>query len=313
VRYGVYAPDLLITGVAELDLFSWNATDGPLRAPELCVGLGLAEWPTDVLLSYCATRGLVDRDIAHCDRVSLTDLARHHLVDGSALDLRAYSTSVAERPTVRELIRIPRTDEQATWASSGAADWVGGLDDPGFAGRITAAMDARSAFLAPALAEAISGVPLSALLDVGGSSGVYASALVDRRPGARAAVLERPPVDAAARRLLLARGYAGRVDVSSRRDVDADPGQQATPATRLPMLACSGGTPTPSKAVYDTSEVTPTRGPDCAGEHAGDDQHECFAGTGHRSECGKTAARAYRLRGVGRTLLDPGECEDDDR
>ena len=51
------------------------------------------------------------------------------------------------------------------------------------------------------------------------------------------------------------------VPASSRRDVDADPGQHATPATRLQTLACSGGTPTPSNAEYDTSEVTPPAAP----------------------------------------------------
>src|SRR6476661_6265767 len=51
------------------------------------------------------------------------------------------------------------------------------------------------------------------------------------------------------------------VPASSRRDVDADPGQQATAATRLQTLACSGGTQTPSKAEYDTSEVTPPAAP----------------------------------------------------
>ena len=213
MRDGVYAPDLLIAAVAEFDLFSWIAAHGPFRAPELRAELGLAERPTDVLLTYCAALGLVDRDVADGDRVALTDMARHHLVDGSAFDLRAYYASLAERPTVRELTRILQTDAQAAWASGGATDWAGGLDDPAFAGRITAAMDARGTFLAPALAEAISDVPLSALLDVGGSSGVYASALLDRRPGARAAVLERPPVDTAARTLLQARGYAGRVEV----------------------------------------------------------------------------------------------------
>jgi len=213
VRDGVYAADLLIAAVAELDLFSWMAARGPLRAADLRAGLGLAERPADVLLTYCAALGLLDRDVADGDRLTLTDLARHHLVAGSPFDLRAYYASLAARPAVRELARILRTDEQATWASGGTADWSGGLDDPDFAGRITAAMDARGAFLAPVLAEVIADLPCTALLDVGGSSGVYACAVVDRRPGVRASVLERPPVDAAARTLLRARGYAGRVEV----------------------------------------------------------------------------------------------------
>ena len=41
----------------------------------------------------------------------------------------------------------------------------------------------------------------------------------------------------------------------------ADPGQQATPATRLATFADSGGTPTASRAEYDTSEVIPPAAP----------------------------------------------------
>jgi 3-hydroxy-5-methyl-1-naphthoate 3-O-methyltransferase len=217
IRDGVYAADLLIAAVVELDLFSWLAAHGPLRAAELRDGLDTAERPTDVLLTYCAALGLINRDVVDDDLLELTDLARHHLVVGSPFDLRAYYASLVERPAVRELARILRTDRQAAWAGAGAVggptDWAGRLDDPHFAERMTAAMDSRGAFLGPALAEVVSDVPVSALLDVGGSSGVYACAVLDRHPGTRATVLERPPVDAAARTLLRSRGYGDRIEV----------------------------------------------------------------------------------------------------
>jgi 3-hydroxy-5-methyl-1-naphthoate 3-O-methyltransferase len=218
VRDGVYAADLLIAAVAELDLFTWLATHGPMSAADLRTGLGLAERPADVLLTYCAALDLVDRDLDADDRVGLTELARRHLVAGSAFDLRAYYGSLAERPAVRELVHVLRTDAHAAWASAPAGtdhdpDWSGRLGDRAFAERITAAMDARGAFLAPALAEVITDVPITALLDVAGSSGVYSTAVLAGRPGARAAVLERPPVDTAARTLLQARGSADRIEV----------------------------------------------------------------------------------------------------
>jgi hypothetical protein len=93
------------------------------------------------------------------------------------------------------------------------ADWAGRLDDPAFARHATAAMDARGTFLGPALAETVASLPVSSVLDVGGGSGSYACALADRMPGIHAAVLERPPADAAARALLAERGYARRVAV----------------------------------------------------------------------------------------------------
>jgi O-methyltransferase domain len=76
--------------------------------------------------------------------------------------------------------------------------------------------------LGPALAEALSGVPATRVLDVGGSSGIYACALVDHDPLLRATVLERPPVDRAARALLADRGYWDRIDVDAA-DMFTDP------------------------------------------------------------------------------------------
>ena len=70
------------------------------------------------------------------------------------------------------------------------------------------------------------------------------------------------------------------VPASSRRDVDADPGQHATHTTRLQTLACSGGTPAPSNAEYDTSEVTPPAAPTAPATINA-------TAYGHRSECGK--------------------------
>lgn len=42
LRDGVYAPDLLMAAVAELDLFSLVAAEGPVTIPVLCGRLGLS-------------------------------------------------------------------------------------------------------------------------------------------------------------------------------------------------------------------------------------------------------------------------------
>nr|MBA2496936.1 methyltransferase [Acidimicrobiia bacterium] len=75
------------------------------------------------------------------------------------------------------------------------------------------AMDARGALLAPALARAVADVPGRRLLDIAGGSGIYATAMVDARPDLQATVVERAPVDTAARVLLADRGKAERVTV----------------------------------------------------------------------------------------------------
>lgn len=229
VRDGAYAADLLIAAVAEFDLFSWLDERGPLPAAQVCAAMGWAARPADVLLTLAAAAGLIERDLVAQDRVAVTELARQHLVAGSRFDLRAYYSSLRERPAVGEFVKVLRSDLPAAWASASpsaendseqedrdddvASDWSGRLDDVEFARRITAAMDARGAFLGPALSEAVADLDFSRLLDIGGSSGVYAAALVEQRPQARATVFERAPVDQAARTLLRDRGLDGRIDV----------------------------------------------------------------------------------------------------
>lgn len=108
-----------------------------------------------------------------------------------------------ERPACAELLSVLRTGEPASWASARRDDdWAGRLDDPQFARRITAAMDARGSALAPALAGALADLPFASVLDIGGGSGVYVRALLEQRDGLVAAVLERSPVDEAAQTIL---------------------------------------------------------------------------------------------------------------
>lgn len=201
VRDGVYAPDLLIVAVAELDLFSWLAARGPVPLRRVCAEYGLEPRPADVLATYCAALGLLDRD---GDLLAATEFATQYLVAGSRYDLRAYYASLAQRPGCVELSRVLHTGQPAGWAGAGgaASDWAARLDDPQFARGFTAAMDARGAFLGPALAGVLDDVPMHRVLDIGGGSGVYLRALTDRRSGVSGSVLERAPVDAAARTLL---------------------------------------------------------------------------------------------------------------
>lgn len=225
IRDGAYASDLLIAAVTEFDLFTWLARHGPTSVIELCAAMGWAARPADVLLTLAAAHGLVGRDVA-ADTVDVTELGRHHLAAGSPYDLRPYYASLRERPAVGEFAAVLRTDTPAAWASAGtvdgAADWSGRLDDATFARRITAAMDARGAYLGPALRDTVADLAVTHLLDVGGSSGIYAGALIVQRPEATATVVERSPVDEAARILLEDRGLAERVGVHTG-DMFTDP------------------------------------------------------------------------------------------
>ena len=209
-RDGVYASDLLIAAVADLDLFTSLAAD-PCDLDDLCTRFGVTLRPVDVMCTLLRALGLIeDRE----GTLHVTPLAREHLVEGSPFDLRPYFSSLVERPAVQELLQVLRTDEPAAWASApGQTAWAPRLDDRDFAARITAAMDARGAYLAPALADAVDTEGLGAVLDVAGGSGIYACAFAARHAHLRAAVLERSPVDSVARDMVNRRGYSHRVGV----------------------------------------------------------------------------------------------------
>lgn len=221
LRDGIYAPDLLIVAVAELDLFTRVARAGGTDVAGLCAELQLDARAADVMVTYLTALELLERDAD--DRLRLSRLAGEHLVGGSPLDLRPYFASLRERPGCAELLSVLRTGRPADWASAtGQHEWAERLDDADFATRFTAAMDARAAFLGPALAATLADIPARRVLDIAGGSGGYACALVDRAPERRATVFERPPVDATARALLAERGYDDRITVASG-DMFADP------------------------------------------------------------------------------------------
>jgi hypothetical protein len=227
-RDRAYADDLLIAAVAELDVFTWLEAAAPTPTGEragaglppgvtferLCDELGFAPRPARVLVVLLAALGLIDWNGTE---LRTSESARRHLMAGAVQDLRPYFASLRGRPAVAELVQVLRTGEPAAWGSASAGtDWATAMTDPAAATQLTAAMDARAAVLAPALAAALEHLDTHHVLDVAGGSGAYAAALVERRPGLRATVLEQPQVAGAVRTLLGLRGLADRIDTVER-------------------------------------------------------------------------------------------------
>jgi hypothetical protein len=211
-RDGIYAGDLLIAAIAELDFFSWVSGRQPDLAG-ICSGLGIKERPADVMCTLFTAMGLIRRDDTRFD---VTDLAAAHLVAGSPFDMREYVALLRDRPGCRELVQVLRTGEPPGWSGDpGSREWAKEMEQQGFAAGFTSAMDARGGYIAPALAASLDLRRSARVLDVAGGSGVYACAIVERFPHLRAAVLERPPVDGVARERIEQRGCAGRVGVVS--------------------------------------------------------------------------------------------------
>jgi predicted O-methyltransferase YrrM len=209
-RDGIYAVDLLIAAIVHLDFFTWLA-EHPSDKAAICSGLGLADRPTDVMLTLFTTLGVIER---RDGRFHVTASGTEHLVKGSPWYLGPYYASLKDRPVTRDLLTVLKTDKAANWGSSkGEKEWAKAMEDEAFASQFTAAMDCRGAYLGQAMAKLLELKGRQRLLDVAGGSGIYACCIVAAHPHMRATVFEKPPVDEVARQHIAKRGFADRVSV----------------------------------------------------------------------------------------------------
>jgi len=212
VRDAIYAPDMLITALVHLDLFSWLA-DRPASKEEICRALEISDRPTDVMLTLFAAMGLVEerQRVFH-----LTTVAREHLVKGSPWFLEPYFGSLKDRPVALDLLKVLRTGKPANWGSQSHEkdkDWHKSIETEEFATQFTAAMDCRGVYLAQAVAKSIDLSRYRHLLDIAGGSGIYACSLVTHYPQLSATVFEKPPVDTIAARAIANRECSDKVRV----------------------------------------------------------------------------------------------------
>jgi len=211
VRDAIYAPDMLLTALVHLDLFSWLA-ERPGTKEDICRALEITDRPTDVMLTLMAAMGLVEER----NRVfHLTLAAREHLVKGSPWYLGPYFESLKDRPVALDLLKVLRTGKPANWGTQ-QKDWHKSMETEEFATQFTSAMDCRGVYLAQAVAKSIDLSKHTHLLDIAGGSGIYSCSFAAHWPHLAATVLEKPPVDKIAARAIANRGYSERVAVVAR-------------------------------------------------------------------------------------------------
>lgn len=209
-RDGLYGVDLLTAAVARLDFFTWLAKN-PSDLAGICAGCGFKERPTDVMLTLFTAMGFVEQREGV---FRVTPTAAEHLVAGSPFCLAPYYASLKERPIAKDYENVLRTGKTANWSSlKDEKAWAQAMETEPFASQFTAAMDCRGLYLGPALAKAVAAKSFTKLLDIGGGSGIYACAMVCTHPHLRATIVDKPPVDKLARKLVAERGYSDQVDV----------------------------------------------------------------------------------------------------
>jgi hypothetical protein len=195
---GNLASELLTASVAHLSVFS-HLADGPLPFETLRLKLGLAERPANVLLTFLRAANLVSAD--GLNRLSLTPLAREHLIPASPLDVSDYIRLAADSPGVKAIVdslRANRPSKARPDQSGAAYIYREGIESAmeleSSARFLTLALAGRAKNVAPCLAERL---PLSnarLLLDFGGGTGIYSIALLRQNPNLRAIVWDRPEV-----------------------------------------------------------------------------------------------------------------------
>ena len=233
---GNFATELLTGAVAHFDLFN-RVAEEPRSEGELGAMLGLEGRATTVLLTALRAMGLLDRDEA--GNPALTDLSRTHLVAGSPFDVSGYLGLGARTSGVLAMVDRLRSgrpveggpvDEGVAFVYREGIDSA--MDREDSARMLTLSLAGRARNVAPVLAEVFPLHGRRRMLDVGGGSGLYSIAYLQRQPDLTSVVWDRPEVLKVAREQAERYGVADRLECHPG-DFFADPVPEGCDAVLL--------------------------------------------------------------------------------
>ncbi len=231
-----YATDLLTVACTDFDLFGRLAA-GPKSFRGLAKETDLADRALNVLLTAVRSMKLIS---ATADgQYSLTAAAREHLVPGEYFAVGGYVGLVAEAPQVRAMAERLKTNKPADnrKEDAGAAfifrpGLESAMDQTDSARRLTMALAGRAKNVAPYLAEAVDLSGAKTLLDIGGGTGIYAIACLQKNPHLKAVVWDRAEVLKVAGEMAVSYGVADRLELAPG-DMFTDP----VPAADVMLLS----------------------------------------------------------------------------
>lgn len=222
---GSFGTELLTAAVAHFNLFGFLAEE-PRSFEELRLALGIAERPAVVLVTALRAMRLVEKDAS--GRLTLTPLATEHLTPGAAFEVSDYVGLAATSPGVLEMVERLRTNRPADVSGDGGAAFIfrqgskSAMDQEDLARHFTLALAGRAKNVAPVLAEQLPMEGVSRLLDIGGGTGIYSIALLQKHPQLRATVLDHVEVLKVAAEMAESYGVADRLELRVG-DMFADP------------------------------------------------------------------------------------------
>ncbi len=232
---GNYATELLTAAVAHLGVFR-HFLAGPITEADLHSRLRLEDRPATVLLTALKAFGLIVE--AGCSRLDASTLARKYLLPGAAFSVSDYIGLAADSPGVLAMVERLRTNRPASAKPDEGAAFIyregidSAMEQEAAARRLTLALAGRARNVAPAVAANLPLDDARILLDVGGGTGIYAIACLQKNPKLRAIVWDRPEVLKVAAEMAASYGVADRVTCQPG-DMFADP----VPAADVVLLS----------------------------------------------------------------------------
>jgi len=224
---GSYGSELLTAAVSHLGVFEKLSPLGPLTLEQVGTVLSLESRPTTVLITALRAMNLLQADKEGLLR--LTRLSQEHLVAGAEFDVSGYLGLAAQAPGVLEMVERLRTNRPAGAESKeqGAAfiyreGIESAMERESSARSLTLALAGRARNVAPYLARVADLETASVLLDVGGGTGIYAIACLQKYPRLKAIVWDRPEVLKVAHEMAEAHGVTNRLELVPG-DMFADP------------------------------------------------------------------------------------------
>ncbi|MEO8496640.1 MAG: methyltransferase [Planctomycetota bacterium] len=259
---GSYGTELLTAAVAHFNVFGLLA-DEPRSFDALCQALGLAERPGVVLVTALRAMGLIAKDAD--GRLAITPLAAEHLTPGAAFEVSDYVGLAATSPGVLEMVERLRTNRPADMSGDGGAAFIfrqgtkSAMDQEDLARHFTLALSGRAKNVAPVLAERVPMEGVSRLLDVGGGTGIYSIALLQKHPQLRAMVLDHAEVLKVAAEMAESYGVANRLELREG-DMFADPLPTDCQAILLSNILHDWDVPQCRQLVERCADVLPAGG-----------------------------------------------------
>ncbi len=211
---GSYGSELLTAAIAHFDIFG-RLNRNPLTLEDLRVELGLEQRPAVVLITALRAMGLIEKNSN--GTLTLTKLAAEHLVPGGEFDCGDYLGLAAESPGVLTMVKLLKANKPLGSDEESGAAFIyrdgtrSAMEAEESARHFTMALAGRAKNVAPALADAVPMKEHSRLLDIGGGTGIYSFALVQKNPTLTAIVFDRPEVLKVAREMCADYGVSDRL------------------------------------------------------------------------------------------------------